>query len=167
MAIKSKTVLQTTYGPFEVQFHEVAGKGYVSFSRGDLSRGTPIMRLQSGCLFGEAFSSLECDCDQQLQAALEAINSHGIGTIIYSYSEGRGIGLENKIAVMEIQRSFRCDSREAFARLGFDKGDYRDYQAELQILGELGIAKNIQLFSRNEKRLEALRMAGFTVNFYE
>ena len=167
MPIQSKTILKTSEGSFVVRFHEIENKGYISFSKGDLSQEIPIVRLQSGCLFGEAFGSLECDCGQQLKAALQTINAHTNGVVVYSYTEGRGVGLEKKIEAMEIQRTEGCDSREAFVRLGFDRDDYRDYRAEIEVLRELMVPMDVILLSENKKRRAALERAGFTLHPHE
>ncbi|MEJ0053793.1 MAG: GTP cyclohydrolase II [bacterium] len=167
MALKSKTTLQTKRGIFEVGYYVVDGNPYVSFRYGDVSQGRPIVRLQSACLFGEAFGSLECECGAQLAKALDAIVSRGAGLVLYAYAEGRGAGLEKKIEAMEIQRTTGCNTVEAFDSLGLEKSDYRDYQAEVNILTELGTSLHICLFSKNPARYQALKDAGFDVDPYE
>src|SRR6266404_2077417 len=104
MPIRSSTIIQTDFGSFKVSYHEIDAQGYVSFAHGDISRNTPIVRIHSACLFGEAFHSLHCDCNHQLTETMRVIDQHGSGVIVYSYQEGRGIGLEKKIEAMEIER---------------------------------------------------------------
>lgn len=163
MAIKSNTIIQTDFGLFAVSYHEVADKGYVSFVYGDVTKGIPVIRIHSACLFGEAFHSLHCDCDHQLTETMRAISKRGSGAIIYSYAEGRGIGLQKKIEAMEIERTTGCDTVEAFKKLGFDKPDYRDHKAEVEVLNELDVALKIHSFSGNPNKRTALEEAGFEI----
>ncbi|MFM7860675.1 MAG: 3,4-dihydroxy-2-butanone-4-phosphate synthase, partial [Candidatus Nanopelagicaceae bacterium] len=59
---------------------------------------TPLIRIHSECLTGDALGSARCDCGWQLDKAFAEIESHGSGYILYLRDhEGRGIGLSAKI----------------------------------------------------------------------
>lgn len=163
MTITASTILKTEFGDFKICYHEFGKKVCVSFSQGDLSKNEPIVRLRSACLFGEAFHSLHCDCMHQITKTMGLIQENGIGVIIYSYQEGRGIGLKNKIKAMEIERTENLDTVEAFKKLGFKKADCRDYKIEIEALKELNLNKKIKTFSGNPKKIEALEKEGYIV----
>ncbi|MCA9485263.1 MAG: hypothetical protein KC506_00265 [Nanoarchaeota archaeon] len=163
MTITTQTIIETDFGKFKVSFHKSKKSSCISFSYGDLKKGNPIIRIHSACLFGEAFHSRHCDCFHQLTATMKRIKEHGCGVIVYSYNEGRGIGIENKIKSMELERTKKVDTVEAFKLLGFDRPDYRDYKIEVNSLIELGVSKGIQTFTGNPAKLKSLRDGGFKV----
>lgn len=163
MALTASTILKTEFGDFKVSYHEFGKQYCVSFSKGDLLKNEPIVRIHSACLFGEAFHSLHCDCSHQITKTMGLIKNNKNGVIVYSYQEGRGIGLKNKIKAMEIERIENVDTVEAFKKLGFEKSDYREYKIEIQALKELGLSKKIKTFSGSPKKIEALEKAGYKV----
>ena len=94
----------------------------------------PLVRLHSGCVTGDIFHSLRCDCYAQLQLSLERVVNAATGVIIYlPYHEGRGIGLVNKIkAYAEQDRGL--DTVDANLSIGAPV-DARDYElaAKMQL----------------------------------
>jgi GTP cyclohydrolase II len=163
MVIVASTVLKTEFGDFKVCYHETKNGSCTSFSQGKLNENTPIVRMHSACLFGETFHSLHCDCAHQLKNTMSQIHKNKHGVIIYSYQEGRGIGLKKKIQAMEIQLTKKCDTVEAFNKLGLKKSDYRKYDAEIQSLKDLELNKTIKTYSGNQDKIQQLRNAGYKV----
>lgn len=161
--IKSQTILSTKYGKFKVSYHQYKNKFCISFSKGKINKKIPIIRIHSSCLFGEAFHSLHCDCDYQLTETMKLIEKNKSGVLVYSYKEGRGIGLKNKIKAMEIERIKKIDTVEAFRELGLKKYDYRKYVIEIKALKELRINKKIKTFSGNPNKISILKKAGFKI----
>ncbi len=121
----------------------------------------PLVRVHSGCVTGDIFHSLRCDCYAQLQLSLEKIINSDLGLIIYlPHHEGRGIGLVNKIkAYAEQDRGL--DTVDANLSIGAPI-DARDYELPAKILKDLGFTK-IRLMSNNPLKIAALREHGIEV----
>ena len=122
---------------------------------------TALVRVHSGCVTGDIFHSLKCDCYPQLQAALAKIVTTPNGVLIYlPYHEGRGIGLVDKIRAYALQDQ-GVDTVDANIHLGAPI-DAREYDLAAHILFDLGF-KDIRLLTNNPAKMEALRALGITV----
>jgi GTP cyclohydrolase II/3,4-dihydroxy 2-butanone 4-phosphate synthase/GTP cyclohydrolase II len=121
----------------------------------------PIVRVHSGCVTGDIFHSLRCDCYPQLQAALDRITSCPVGILIYlPFQEGRGIGLVNKIRAYALQDQ-GYDTVDANVAIGAPI-EARDYDLAAHILFDLGFPE-IKLMTNNPAKVEALRAEGVDV----
>lgn len=161
MAITQSTTLPLIAGFFTIAFHRTKQGECVSISYGNLE-DLPVIRIHSSCLFGESFHGLDCDCAEQLTSTLKTIKENAGGAVIYHFAEGRGIGLENKIQALELQRTKKIDTVEAFAELGF-KPDVRNYDVALAALSDLGASKIIKLATQNPHKIAVLEQAGYTI----
>jgi GTP cyclohydrolase II/3,4-dihydroxy 2-butanone 4-phosphate synthase/GTP cyclohydrolase II len=121
----------------------------------------PVVRVHSGCVTGDIFHSLRCDCYQQLQAALKVITEVPFGAIVYVPShEGRGIGLFKKIQAYALQDR-GMDTVEANIEVGAPI-DSRDYALTARVLRDLGMT-GIKLLSNNPAKEQALKVEGIRV----
>lgn len=121
----------------------------------------PLVRVHSGCVTGDIFHSLRCDCYQQLQAALKLVVAAPLGVIVYvPYHEGRGIGLFKKIQAYALQDQ-GFDTVEANIEVGAPI-DSRDYDLSARILADLGMTE-IKLLSNNPAKEQALKALGVRV----
>lgn len=161
MSITSKTNLVTEYGDLNVAYHELHNGFCVTLSKGNLETDSTV-RIQSSCLFSEAFHSIDCDCNLQLSNSIRLIAENGNGVVIYLYQEGRGHGLDKKIKAMEVMNTMGYDTVEAFDYLNYEL-DPRDYQIAIDALKDLGITRKIKLISNNPRKIDALEKAGFQV----
>ena len=114
----------------------------------------PNVRIHSECLTGDAIGSIKCDCQAQLNYALDFINEND-GIVIYLRQEGRDIGLLNKVNAYALQDG-GLDTVEANHQLGF-KDDERTYEVVDFILDYLKVNK-INLLSNNPAKLSNLKV---------
>ena len=130
-------------------------------AQGLANDAVPVVRIHSGCVTGDIFHSLRCDCYQQLQSALGIITTAPLGVIVYvPYHEGRGIGLFKKIQAYALQDQ-GLDTVEANIEVG-EPIDGRDYDLAARILKELGMPV-IKLLSNNPAKEQALKALGIRV----
>jgi 3,4-dihydroxy 2-butanone 4-phosphate synthase/GTP cyclohydrolase II len=119
-----------------------------------------IVRVESECMTGHVFHSLRCDCDEQLDAAMQMIQKAGKGAVVYLRQEGRGIGLHNKLRAYQLQDT-GLDTVEANVQLGFP-ADRRDYGVGAHILRDLGLRK-LRILTNNPKKVSRLEVYGVEV----
>jgi len=155
--------LPTEYGEFTaVAFREkLTSKTHVALVKGEVDGAENVLvRVHSECLTGDVFHSLRCDCGEQLEQALQQIDTEGKGVLLYMAQEGRGIGLLNKLRAYELQEQ-GLDTVEANLELGFP-ADARDWGIGNQILADLGLT-TIRILTNNPKKLTGLDGFGLTV----
>lgn len=164
MTIKfiAKAKLPTTWADFKVlAFKDMSTEEeHLVLSLGE-DQKSPLLRIHSQCLTGDALFSLRCDCGPQLELALKMISQEGGGFLIYMAQEGRGIGLGNKIKAYELQDKEGFNTVEANERLGFE-ADQRDYSICGKILSTLKVS-SVRLMTNNPSKVEGLESSGIKV----
>ncbi len=155
--------LPTEYGHFRIiPFRQKSnGSEHAALIKGEISRDEPVLvRVHSSCMTGDIFSSMRCDCGEQLHKAMQLIDKEGKGVIIYLNQEGRGIGLMDKIHAYKLQEE-GMDTVEANLHL-CHQADERDYGVGAQILRQIGITK-MRLMTNNPVKRVGLEAYGLVV----
>jgi GTP cyclohydrolase II len=152
--------LPTKYGTFDIKAYKDGSQEHLAIISKNFSEiEIPIVRIHSECLTGDAIGSLKCDCNNQLDLALELISAQG-GLVIYHRQEGRNIGLVNKINAYNLQDQ-GFNTVEANLKLGF-KEDERDYKAVEYILKDLGL-KKMKLITNNPRKINFFENSGIEI----
>jgi 3,4-dihydroxy 2-butanone 4-phosphate synthase / GTP cyclohydrolase II len=164
LRLEAETTLPTKWGTFKL-------KGYgdpdnntehiAIISENFNPLKTPILRVHSECITGEAFGSLKCECGPQLDEALRIISNEN-GLVIYMRGqEGRGIGLLNKLKAYSLQEK-GLDTVEANIALGLPE-EARDFEAAVEILKDLGV-KSVKMLTNNPRKIEFLEKGGIIMD---
>ncbi|MBT3281120.1 MAG: GTP cyclohydrolase II [Campylobacteraceae bacterium] len=151
--VSKQAKLPTTHGEFIIQSFKEGIKEHLVIFTKTLDE-TPMVRIHSECLTGDAIGSIKCDCQAQLNYALDFINEHN-GMVIYLRQEGRDIGLLNKVNAYNLQDS-GLDTVEANHQLGF-ADDERTYEV-VDFIFDYYKINQIKLLTNNPTKLNSLKV---------
>lgn len=161
----SNSLLPTNYGEFRIHILKDVNTNieHIALTKGDVENGENVLtRVHSECVTGDVFSSLRCDCGEQLIQSLIRINKEGLGLVVYIRDhEGRGIGLANKIKAYHLQEC-GLDTVEANIALGFPV-DGRSYLVASEIIHSFNI-RSIHLLTNNPLKALSLSKLDVTVS---
>ena len=153
--------LPTKHGNFLIKAYKYNNQEHLAIMSEDFKKiDIPYVRIHSECLTGDALGSLKCDCQAQLNLAMDFISVNG-GLVIYHKQEGRNIGLFNKINAYSLQDKGR-DTIQANLELGFAE-DERDYTVVGEILKDLDV-KRIKLITNNPKKINFVESCGVEIS---
>ena len=160
--VDSDALLPTSFGDFRIRVRvdSLGNENVLLYIEDNNSNITPLVRIHSECLTGDAFESLKCDCGSQLHAAMKQIQDEGAGAIVYLRQEGRGIGLAEKIRAYRHQDN-GLDTLDANLALGLP-GDDRSYEFAAKMLIEIGY-QQVRLLTNNPEKLLGLENNGVKV----
>ena len=161
--IEADAMLPTEHGNFRVRVTvDSKGKEHSLLYAGDLkSVESPLIRIHSECLTGDAFGSMKCDCGPQLKLSMQKIQEEGVGAVLYLRQEGRDIGLHSKIQAYALQDE-GYDTLDANLALGLP-ADARNYKIAAEMLKEVGIDK-VRMMTNNPLKIKGLEDNGISVS---
>lgn len=153
--VNADALLPTKFGEFRIRaFHDPNNNKEHALLYLENPSKTPLVRVHSECLTGDAFGSLRCDCGPQLEASMKEIQEHGSGAIVYLKQEGRGIGLYAKMQAYALQdKGF--DTLDANLQLGLP-ADARTYEMAAKMLQSIGYDELFLMTNNPEKRLQLI-----------
>jgi GTP cyclohydrolase II len=154
--------LQTKYGTFREILYYDGQKESIALVMGDVANNENVIcRVHSACVSGHVFNSVECECQQEMEAAQQAIQTAGKGLIIYLEQEGKGNGHLALMASIEHKKAGLSQS-EAYKKVGFE-ADARSFRPAAEILADLKV-KSVVLLTNNAGKAEDLQRASIIVS---
>jgi GTP cyclohydrolase II len=155
--------LPTRFGEFNIVgfLDRTNGREHTAMVKGAVAgREDCPVRVHSECHTGDVWTSLRCDCREQLEKSLEYVQGQEYGAVIYLRQEGRGIGLFNKLKAYNLQ-DLGLDTVEANLQLGLPS-DIRSYRAAADIIRLLQI-RSVALLTNNPEKIHGLESEGIPV----
>jgi 3,4-dihydroxy 2-butanone 4-phosphate synthase / GTP cyclohydrolase II len=152
------------YGDFTIRVatNIKSGAEHLVLIRGKVENSVDTLcRIASECLPGTAFDGADCDCMQQLKISMKMISDENQGVIIYLRQEGRGHGLERKVAALRY-KNIGFDTFSATEQLGLP-ADIRDYSEAAAVLHMLNIV-SVTLLTNNPDKAKCLESRGIKVS---
>lgn len=153
--------LKTKFGTFrEILYYDGQSES-IAIVMGDVeSKEDVYCRVHSNCTSAQVFSSIECDCREQMEISQQIIEQKGQGIIIYLEQEGKGNG---HLALMESipYKKAGFSQGEAYEKAGFE-ADARSFRPAAEILADLKI-RSIVLLTNNAEKASDLREASINV----
>jgi GTP cyclohydrolase II len=159
--------IATRHGTFTLHVcRDLARRTYLLvLALGDVASAAPLLaRVHSSCVTSETYRGCDCDCAEQLDAALAAIAAAGRGVVFYLDQEGRGAGFAAKVRDrMLVQASHgRLSTFDAYALMGL-RDDVRSYDAVAGVRAVLGITAPLTLLTNNPQKLATLTELGVPI----
>jgi GTP cyclohydrolase II len=160
--------LPTVHGDFTVHRYRnlFTRNAVLAVACGDLRAAEPLLaRVHSSCVTSESYGSRDCDCAEQLDAALAHVARAGRGIVFYLMQEGRGAGFTAKARDRMIVQASRntVTTFDAYERMGLGR-DHRVYDEVASLRHLLGITAPLRLLTNNPDKLAALARAGVAID---
>jgi len=153
--------LKTAYGAFREVLYYDGQKESIALVMGEVEDGENVLcRVHSACVSGHVFSSVECDCREQMEASQAAIEAEGRGVIVYLDQEGKGNGHLALLESIPYKKEF--GQAEAYVKAGY-KADARDYRPAAEILTDLKV-RSVVMLTGNAGKAADLRRESIVVS---
>lgn len=128
------------------------------------NKKTLHLKIQSSCLTGHYFNSIECDCKHEVDKFQKFMLHKDNSILIILNQEGRGNGNVAHIASQNLKKD-GLSQEEAYKELGFPE-DNRNYDIVAKTLIYLGFNSCV-LHSKNSRKIQDLEKFGINVELIE
>lgn len=161
------TTVDTDYGEFEASVFRSAVDDVevMVLYKGALSESeAPLVRVHSGCVYGDAFPGMLCQCGLKLRGSLKAIADAGCGALLYLPPDAERPNLAESLKRVAKSRAESTGLPERPIRnvASGSSANLRHYGLGAQVLHSLGL-RNIRLLSNRDVKLTSISGFGLTV----
>lgn len=154
--------LETKFGIFKEYLYYDGLTESIALVMGDVKDKNDVLcRVHSHCLSAHVFSSIECDCREQMEIAQFTIEQAGQGIIIWLDQEGRANGHMALLATSKLKAE-GVNQSQAYEQVGY-KEDARDFTCAAEILKDLEV-NSIALISNNPDKKDKMIKKGLPVS---
>ncbi len=156
--------IRTPYGQFSTIRYVtgVNGETHLALVMGDIAgKSDVLVRVHTHCVYGDAFSSLDCDCHRLIPAALKAIAQAGSGVFLYLHQTGPGL----QAAWREGRHELIGHGRHQSTFIPTEGHQPLQHEAGLgaQILSDLGLS-SILLLTNHPRKVVGLEGFGIQIS---
>jgi 3,4-dihydroxy 2-butanone 4-phosphate synthase / GTP cyclohydrolase II len=153
--------VRTRFGDFETIRYkgQIDGETHLVLLRGEVrGQRDVLVRVHSRCVYGDVFDSLDCECRELIDAALETIARAGRGVFLYLHQSGPGIQTVQREGHRELLTHSRTQATfsERHHPVQHETG------VGAQILSDLGLS-TIHLLTNHPRKVAGLEGFGIQI----
>lgn len=155
--------VRTPWGEFQIIRYKsrTDNESHLALVHGEVSgKKDVLVRVHSHCVYGDVFHSVDCDCNELVGAALQAIASAPCGVLIYLHQSGYGAEEMRSDGRKEILTHQRVPS----TLIAPDGQQPLQHEAGVgaQILSDLGLS-TIRLLTNHPRKVVGLEGFGIQI----
>jgi 3,4-dihydroxy 2-butanone 4-phosphate synthase/GTP cyclohydrolase II len=152
--------IRTRFGEFQTIAYtsSVDPETHLALIYGQLPSERPVpVRMHSNCTYGDVFSSIDCDCHENVEGSLAAIQREGSGVLVYLHQSSAGLRVQrDKIQPHLRGATYSVSSPDGQRKLQHEAG------IGAQILADLGLTK-VRLLTNHPRKIVGLDAYGIDV----
>ena len=155
--------IRTPYGEFQtIRYRSrLDGEAHLALVRGNIANEENVLvRVHSHCLYGDVFGSLDCDCNQLIGSALQAIAAAERGVLVYLHQTGPGVQSMWHEGTHQLLTHGR--SNPSFVPVERQQPLQHESGIGAQILSDLGLT-SIHLLTNHPRRIVGLEGFGIVI----
>jgi 3,4-dihydroxy 2-butanone 4-phosphate synthase / GTP cyclohydrolase II len=155
--------LRSTHGEFGTirYVNRLDGEAHLALVHGDIKgKADVLVRVHSHCAYGDVFQSLDCDCHDNIGAALQLLGAEDCGVFIYLHQTGPGV----QSAWEDGHRRLLTHGRGTSNLVPTEHQQPLQYEAGIgaQILSDLGLS-TIRLLTNHPRKVVGLEGFGIQI----
>lgn len=159
-------LINTKYGKYELFGFQYSNNNNVIALKSKSSDWNKnyLLRIQFGCLHSTAFFSTDCDCFQQLEYSFKLCSRHPPSVIIYFPDhDGYGLGIMDKIKMMEVEETKGISSIKALQGIGCTFDNSNSLEIVPELLNKIGVGNSCNLITNSPQKIQKLITLGIKV----